>query len=55
MRGSATSAGVCAFPQLAQFEFADATFACDYDNFSDTTKIRKAGFLGQVLNFSCPC
>ena len=43
-----------ASPQLAQFEFADATFACDYDNFSDTTKIRKAGFYGQVLSPACP-
>ena len=37
---------VCA--QLGQFEFADATFSATFDNFSDTVKLRKAGFEGQV-------
>ena len=34
--------------QLGQFGFADATFSATFDNFSDTVKLRKTGFEGQV-------
>jgi hypothetical protein len=39
---------MCCALQLAQFDFADATFGTEYDYFSATTKLCKAGFEGQV-------
>ncbi len=40
--------------QLVQWEFADNTLSTPGDQFSDTTKLRKAGFEGQVAPIMAP-
>ena len=39
---------VCSVTQLVRWDFAEATLNANSDEFGDVTKLRKAGFKGEV-------